>query len=186
MTDQSVQQEIKDRMQKAFDYFQEKVKKLRTGQAHASLVEEIKVSCYGGEQDLKHVASISCPSARSIVISPWDHSLLSNISAALVKSSLGMAPLVDQKVIRLKIPELTEDKKQEVIRAFKKDVEKFRVELRQIRQMMNEKVRKILKTKEISEDVAKDYEQDIQQITDNFIKKINQLSDHKQQELMRV
>ena len=186
MSDKLIQKETQDRMQKAFSHIQEKIKKVRTGLAHASLVESIKISCYGGEQELKHIAAISCPSARSILISPWDKSVLQNITAALIKSNLGMAPIVEQKAIRLKVPELTEDRKMELIRAFKKDVEKARVEFRYIRKTMNEKVRKTLKNKEISEDIAKAQEQDIQKITDQFIKEVNELSEKKQQELMRV
>ncbi len=181
-----IKKETKDRMQKAFQHIQEKVQKMRTGPANSSLLEGVKVSSYGSEQELKHIASISCPDARSLLISPWDQNTLKDIEAALIKSDLGMAPQRDGKVIRLRVPELTEERRQELIRAFKKDVEKARVEFRQIRKMMNEKVRKLLKEKEISEDMAKDTENDIQEMTDEFIKKVNELSEKKQQELMQV
>lgn len=181
-----IKKETEERMQKAFQYIQDKVKKMRTGSAHSSLLEGVLVSSYGSEQELKHIASISCPDARSLVISPWDQNTLKDIESALVKSDLGMAPQRDGKVIRLRVPELTEDRRQELIRAFKKDVEKVRVEFRQIRKMMNEKVKKALKAKEINEDAAKDVESDIQNKTDQFIKKVNELSETKQRELMRV
>ncbi len=186
ITDKQIQDEITQRMENALSAFQNKIKKIRSGLAHASLVEGIKISCYGGEQELKHIASISCPDARTILISPWDAGMLQNISSALVKSDLGMAPLIDKRVIRLKVPELTEDKKKELIKAFKKDVEKSRVECRQIRKMLNEKVRKSLKEKSISEDQKNDFEKIIQETTDQFIKKVNELSEKKQQELIRV
>ena len=178
--------ETKERMQKAFQHIQEKLQKMRTGSANSALLEGIKINSYGSEQELKHIASISCPDARSLVISPWDQNTVKDIEAALVKSDLGMAPQRDGKVIRLRVPELTEERRQELIRAFKKDVEKVRVEFRQIRKIMNEKVRKLLKQKEISEDIAKDTENDIQKMTDDFIKKVNELSSKKQQELMQV
>lgn len=181
-----IKKETEDRMQKAFQYIQDRVKKMRTGSAHSSLLEGILVSSYGSEQELKHIASISCPDARSLVISPWDQNTLKDIESALIKSDLGMAPQRDGKVIRLRVPELTEDRRQELIRAFKKDVEKVRVEFRQIRKMMNEKVKKALKEKEINEDIAKDVESDIQDKTDQFIKKVNELSEKKQRELMQV
>lgn len=181
-----IKKETEERMQKAFQYIQDKVKKMRTGSAHSSLLEGILVSSYGSEQELKHIASISCPDARSLVISPWDQNTLKDIESALIKSDLGMAPQRDGKVIRLRVPELTEDRRQELIRAFKKDVEKVRVEFRQIRKIMNEKVKKSLKEKEINEDVAKDVESDIQNKTDQFIKKVNELSEKKQRELMQV
>ena len=178
--------ETKKRMQNAFQHIQDKVQKIRTGSASSSLLEGIKVHSYGSEQELKHIASISCPDARSLLISPWDQNTLKDIEAALIKSDLGMAPQRDGKIIRLRVPELTEERRQEIIRAFKKDVEKARVEFRQIRKMMNEKVRKLLKEKEISEDIEKDTENDIQEMTDEFIKKVNELSEKKQQELMQV
>ena len=186
METNEIKKEIKDRMQKAFQHVQEKVQKMRTGSANSSLLEGVKVSSYGSEQELKHIASISCPDARSLLISPWDQNTLKDIEAALIKSDLGMTPQRDGKVIRLRVPELTEERRQELIRAFKKDVEKARVEFRQIRKIMNEKVRKTLKNKEISEDIAKDIENDIQEMTDEFIKKVNELSEKKQQELMQV
>ena len=181
-----IKKETEERMQNAFQYIQDKVKKMRTGSAHSSLLEGILVSSYGSEQELKHIASISCPDARSLVISPWDQNTLKDIESALIKSDLGMAPQRDGKVIRLRVPELTEDRRQELIRAFKKDVEKVRVEFRQIRKIMNEKVKKALKEKKINEDMAKDVESDIQNKTDQFIKKVNELSEKKQRELMQV
>ena len=186
METEEIKTETRQRMQKAFQHIHEKVQKMRTGSANSSLLEGIKVKSYGSEQELKHIASISCPDARSLLISPWDQNTLKDIEAALIKSDLGMAPLRDGKVLRLKVPELTEQRRQELIRAFKKDVEKSRVEFRQIRKIMNDKVRKILKDKQISEDKAQETENDIQDMTDEFIKKVNELSEKKQQELTRV
>ena len=181
-----IKKQTQDRMQTAFQHVQDKVKKVRTGFAHSSLLEGIKVNTYGSEQELKHIASISCPSTRSLVISPWDQNTLKDIESALIKSDLGMAPQRDGKVIRLRVPELTEERREELIRAFKKDVEKVRVEFRQIRKMMNEQVRKALKEKNISEDMAKNAEADIQKLTDQFIEKVNEISEKKQKELMQV
>jgi len=183
---EDIKKETLERMQQAFEHIKNKVKKMRTGSAHTSLLEGIMVSSYGTEQELKHIASISCPDTRSLLISPWDQNLLKDIESALIKSDIGMAPQRDGKVIRLKVPELTEERREELIRLFKKDIEKARIEFRQIRKIMNEKVRKALKEKSISEDMAKDEENNIQELTDQFIKKINELSDQKQQELMRV
>ena len=181
-----IKQETQERMQAAFQYTQDRIKKVRTGSAHSSLLEGVMVSSYGSEQELKHIASISCPDARSLVISPWDQNILKDIESAIIKSNLGMAPQRDGKVIRLRVPELTEERRGELIRAFKKDVEKVRVEFRQIRKMMNEKVRKALKEKHISEDMAKDIEADVQKQTDQFIKKVNELSEKKQKELTQI
>ncbi len=182
----AVKTETKERMQKAFQHIQDKVKKIRTGSAHSSLLEGIKVHSYGSEQELKHIASIACPDSRSLIISPYDQNTLKDIESALIKTDLGMTPQRDGKGIRLKVPELTEERREALIRAFKKDVEKSRVEFRQIRKIMNEKVRKALKEKLIGEDRAKETEGDIQEFTDQFIKKVNELAEKKQEELIRV
>lgn len=186
MSLEEIKSETLNRMETAFQHIQQKIQKVRTGSAHSSLLEGIKVSSYGSEQALKHIASISCPDPRSMVIAPWDVNSLKDIESAIVKSDLGMAPQRDGKVIRLRVPELTEERREELIRAFNKDVEKARVEFRQIRKIMNDKVKKALKEKTISEDMAKDQESDIQKVTDQYIKKINELSERKKQELKQV
>ncbi len=183
---EEIEKEIEDRMGKAFHHVQEKLKKVRTGSAHTSLLENVKISCYRGEQELKHIASISCPDSRSLLISPWDQSTLKDIEAALIKSDLGMAPRRSGNVIHLKVPELSEERRAELTRLFKKDVEKARIEFRQIRQMMNEKVKSALKEKVIGEDVAENCKKQIQQATDNYVNKVNDLSNKKQKELTEV
>ena len=182
----AIKDSAREKMEKAFWHIRDKVKKVRTGSAHSSLLEGIKVRSYGREQDLKHIASIACPSSRQLVIAPYDQNTVKDIESALINSDLGMAPQTQGKVIRLQVPELTEERRREIIRAFKKDVEKARVEFRQIRRLLNEKVRKALKEKQIGEDLAKDTEAEIQEMTDTFIKKVNELSEKKQQELTRV
>ena len=182
----AIKDSAREKMEKAFWHIRDKVKKVRTGSAHSSLLEGIKVRSYGREQDLKHIASISCPSSRQLVIAPYDQNTVKDIESALINSDLGMAPQTQGKMIRLQVPELTEERRREIIRAFKKDVEKARVEFRQIRRLLNEKVRKALKEKQIGEDLAKDTEAEIQEMTDTFIKKVNELSEKKQQELTRV
>ena len=181
-----IKKEMEERMQTAFQHIQDKVQKMRTGSAHSSLLEGIKVSSYGSEQALQHIASIACPDSRSLVISPYDQNTIKDIESALIKSDLNMAPQREGKVIRLRVPELTEERREELIRAFKKDMEKARVEFRQIRKIMNEKIRKALKDKQISEDLEKDTEQDIQKTTDQFIEKVNVLSEKKISELKKV
>ena len=181
-----INKELTKRMQTAFQHIQDRVQKVRTGSAHSSLLEGIKVSSYGSEQDLKHIAGITCPDSRSLTISPYDQNTIKDIESAIIKSDLNMAPQREGKIIRLRVPELTEERREELIRAFKKDMEKARVEFRQIRKIMNEKVRQAFKEKQIGEDLKKDTEQDIQETTDQFIEKINALSDKKISELKKV
>ena len=174
------------KMSEVIDRLKERVKKVRTGRAHTSLLDGLVVSYYGNKSDLSHVASVSCPDVRTILISPWDQSALKSIEEAIVKSNLGMAPQNDGKSIRLKVPELTEDRRLEIIRHFKKDVEKSRVELRQIRQDLNNDARKKLKEKAISEDESKQAEDAVQKQTDLFNKKIDEISQQKEKELTTI
>ena len=173
-------------MSQALDRLKEKLKKMRTGRAHISLLDGIVVSYYGNQSDLSHIASISCPDSRTLLISPWDQQALKNIEEAIVKSSLGMAPQSDGKSIRLKVPELTEDRRKEMIRFFKKDVENCRIDLRKIRQDMNSHIRSLLKQKSISEDESKLAESNIQKQIDQFNKQVDEMSRKKENELIQV
>ena len=173
-------------MQKAIERLKEKVKRIRTGRASASLLDGVIVSYYGSQSELSHIASVSCPDARTLLISPWDQNALKSIEEAIVKSSIGMAPQNDGKVIRLKVPELTEDRKKEIIRNFKKDVEKTKIELRQVRQEINEQIRKKQKDKEISEDECKNATLEIQKQIDQFNHQVDDISHQKEKELIQV
>ena len=174
------------KMQTALERLKAKLKQVRTGRASVSLLDGVVVSYYGNQSPLSHLASISCPDTRSLLISPWDQNALRNIEEAIVKSSIGMAPQSDGKAIRLKVPELTEDCRKEVIKNFKKDVEKTRIELRQIRQENVSSVRSLLKDKKISEDECKDTEGEIQKQIDQFNKQVDDISSQKEKELQRI
>ena len=186
MDTETIKKETKQRMQTAFQHIQDKVQKIRTGSAHSSLLEGIKVSSYGSEQELKHIAGIICPDSRTLMISPYDQNTIKDIESAIIKSDLNMAPQREGKVIHLRVPELTEERREEIIRAFKKDMEKARVEFRQIRKLMKDKTKTLLKNKQISEDLSRETEQDIQETTDQFIEQINVLSNKKISELQKV
>lgn len=174
------------KMLKAVEHLQNKLKKIRTGRAHASLLDGLTISYYGNESELSHVASVSYPDARTILISPWDQNALKSIEESIVKSSLELAPQSDGKVIRLKVPELTEDRRKEIIRSFKKDLEKSRIDLRQVRKEMNDQIKSLLKEKSISEDDSKNLEDEVQKQTDQFIKQIDELGAQKEKELTQV
>ena len=175
-----------EQMQEVTEKLKDRLKKVRTGRAHASLLEGLVVSYYGNNSDISHVASVSCPDAHTILISPWDQSALKSIEEALVKSNLGMAPQNDGKSIRLKVPELTKDRRLEIIRHFKKDVEKSRVELRQVRQDLNNDIRKKLKAKQVNEDESKQIEEIIQKQIDLSNKQIDEISQQKEKELIQI
>ncbi len=185
-----MQEELKQKSEKkmtmAVDRLKDKLKKIRTGRAQVSLLDGLNISYYGSPSELSHIASISCPDSRTLLISPWDQGALKSIEEALVKSSLGMAPQNDGKSIRLKVPELTEDRRIEIVRLFKKDVEKCRIELRQVRQEIITHIRKQLKEKTISEDESKEAEDEIQKQINHFNKQVDAISSQKEQELTQI
>ena len=173
-------------MKEAVERLKGRLKKIRTGRANVSLLDGLQVSYYGNLSELSHIASVSCPDAMTLLISPWDQNALKPIEEAIIKSPLGLAPQNDGKSIRLTVPELTEDRRQEIIKNFKKDVEKSRVELRQIRKEMNDSIRAQLKEKAISEDESRDSENEIQNQTNRFIQDVNDLSEKKEKELTQT
>ena len=173
-------------MEKAVAALSNELKKVRTGRAHVSMLDPIRVNYYGTPTPLNQVAALSCPDARSFLISPWDQSVLKEIEQAIVKSDLGMTPQNDGKVIRLKVPELTEERRKEMVKMIKKIVEDARVAVRMARRDANEALKKAQKDKSISEDEQKRGEGDIQKATDDFIKRVDKIADDKEKELMTI
>lgn len=175
-----------DKMDKTAKALVEEFKKIRTGKAQVSMLDSVKVNYYGSLSPLSQVASVSCPDAKSFLIAPWETSILKDIESALVKSDLGMAPMNDGKVIRLKVPDLTEERRKDLAKQVKKVAEESRVAIRMVRRDANEVVKKALKDKAISEDESKKSEAEIQKMTDDYIKKIDQISDEKEKSIMTI
>lgn len=176
----------KDKMEKAIQGLVGELKKVRTGRAQVSMLDAIKVNYYGTPTPLNQVAALSTPDARSFLISPWETSILKEIESAIVKSDLGMSPMNDGKVIRLKVPELTEDRRKDLVKNIKKICEDARVAVRMVRRDSNDELKKLLKEKTISEDDNKRQQDEVQKLTDDYIKKIDQLAADKEKELMTV
>lgn len=176
----------KEKMEKALESLSNELKKIRTGRAQVSMLDGVKVNYYGNLSPLNQVAAISCPDAKSFLIAPWEASLLKEIEAAIVKSDIGMAPINDGKVIRLKVPDLTEERRKELVKQTKKVVEDAKVAVRMARRDANEEVKKTLKDKSISEDEAKRLETEIQKMTDDYIKKIDAVADEKEKSIMTI
>ena len=181
-----VNKNAQEKMEKSLLALQNELKKIRTGRAQVSMLDNIKVNYYGNMSPLNQVAAISCPDAKSFLISPWEASILKEIEQALVKSDIGMAPMNDGKVIRLKVPDLTEERRKDLAKQTKKIVEEARVAVRMARRDANEEVKKALKDKVISEDEAKKSEADIQKQTDDYIKKVDAISDEKEKSIMTI
>ncbi len=176
----------KDNMEKAVQNLLGELKKVRTGRAAVSMLDNIKVNYYGTPTPLNQVSALSTPDARSFLISPWESSILKEIEQAIVKSDLGMSPMNDGKVIRLKVPELTEDRRKDLVKNIKKICEDARVAVRMIRRDANDGLKASLKDKAISEDDNKRQQEEVQKLTDDYIKKIDQLAVDKEKELMTV
>ncbi|MGZ3743951.1 MAG: ribosome recycling factor [Pseudobdellovibrionaceae bacterium] len=175
-----------EKMEKTTKALVEELKKIRTGKAQVSMLDSVKVNYYGNLSPLSQVASISCPDAKSFLIAPWESSILKDIESALVKSDLGMAPMNDGKVIRMKVPDLTEERRKDLAKQVKKVAEDSRVAIRMVRREANEIIKKALKDKSVSEDEAKKAETEIQKITDDSIKKLDQISEEKEKSILTI
>lgn len=176
----------KEKMEKAIHGLVGELKKVRTGRAQVSMLDGIKVNYYGTPTPLNQVAALSTPDARSFLISPWETSTLKEIESSIVKSDLGMSPMNDGKVIRLKVPELTEERRRDLVKSIKKICEDARVAIRMVRRDANDGLKQQLKDKAISEDENKRSQDEVQKLTDDYIKKVDQLATDKEKELMTV
>lgn len=175
-----------DKMEKSLVALQNELKKIRTGRAQVSMLDSIKVNYYGNPTPLSQVAAVSTPDAKSFLIAPWEASILKEIEQAIVKSDIGMAPINDGKVIRLKVPDLTEDRRKDLVKQTKKIVEDARVSIRMARRDANEEVKKALKDKTISEDESKKSEAEVQKLTDDYIKKVDQMAEEKEKSILTI
>lgn len=182
----NLEQESTQEMEKALEALKDQLKKIRTGRAQVSMLDSIKVNYYGTPTPLSQVATLSTPDARSFTIAPWEATILKEIEAALVKSDLGMSPQNDGKIIRLRVPELTEERRKQLVKSVKKIIEDARVAVRMARRNSNDEIKKALKDKTISEDDKKRLEDQIQKITDDYIAKVDKISDDKEKELLTV
>ena len=182
----TVKKAAQDKMTKAVNALTEELKKVRTGRAQVSMLDNVRVNYYGNLSPLNQVASISTPDAKSFLIAPWETSILKEIEQAIVKSDLGMAPINDGKTIRLKVPDLTEERRKDLAKQVNKIAEESRVAIRMARRDANEALKKAAKDKAISEDENKKAEADIQKLTDDSIKKIDQIAKEKEQSILTL
>ena len=175
-----------DKMEKTLSNLQEEYVSIRAGRANPHILDKIQVDYYGTPSSLQSVANISVPEARMIQIQPWEASLIKDIEKAILASDIGLTPANDGKVIRLVFPELTEERRKELVKDVKKKGEETKVAIRNIRRDANDAVKKEAKANEISEDDQKQLEDKIQKLTDGYVKKIDQAIDAKTTEVMTV
>ena len=174
------------KMEKSLEAFKQELTKIRTGRASLSLLDGIKVEAYGSPMPLNQVGTLTIPESRQIVIQPWDPQLMSGIEKAILKSDLGLTPVNDGKVIRINIPQLTEERRKELVKVVKKIAEEYRVAVRNHRRDAIDILKKQKKNKEVSEDEQFRLQDEAQKETDSFIKKIDKVAAEKENEVMEV
>ena len=176
----------KDKMAKTIDLFSKELSSLRTGRANASMLDLIKVDVYGQKMPINQLATITVPEPRIINVQVWDINNVVLIDSAIKKSELGLNPQIDGQLIRLPIPDLSEERRSEMKKIIKSMGEKNKISIRNIRREANEELKKMLKSKEISEDDEKKFEKSVQLFTDNHIKKIDEKIISKEKEIMTI
>ena len=175
-----------NKMDKSIQSLKKDISTLRTGRANVNMLDTIKIDVYGQLMPIEQLGTISVPEARLISIQVWDKSNISTIESAIQKSELGINPQIDGQIIRLRIPDLTEERRKDLIKILKNMGEKSKVSIRNIRREANEELKKKQKDKTISEDQSKNYEKNIQKLTDTNIENIEKILSIKEKEIIQI
>ncbi len=178
--------ELESKMEKAIESFVRDLSRIRTGRASLGILDSVKVEYYGQQTPLNQVASLSIPESRLIVIKPWDKSMLSKIERAILEADLGLTPTNDGNVIRIAFPPLSEERRRELFKLVKKIAEEFRIEIRRFRREGNEELKEYEKEGMISEDDYHRALDKVQEITDKYIEKIDEILAKKEKEIMEI
>ncbi|MDF2529830.1 MAG: ribosome-recycling factor [Gammaproteobacteria bacterium] len=174
------------RMQKSIEALKNDFTKIRTGRAHPSLLEHIRVSYYGSEMPLSQVANVSTADSHTLVVTPWDKAMVAPIEKAIMTSDLGLNPATAGTVIRVPLPALTEERRRDLTKIVRHEAENARVSIRNIRRDMNQDFKELLKDKDITEDEARKAEEKAQELTDKFIAQVEVMAGDKEKELMAI
>ena len=175
-----------EKMAKAIDAVDHEFGGLRTGRASVALIDNLQIEAYGSRMPLKQAATISTPDARTLVIQPFDKSLMSVVEKAILGSNIGMTPNNDGKVIRLNIPPLTEERRKELVKMAKKHAEDGRISIRNVRRQANDEIKKSQKDNGIAEDEAEKATKHVQEITDKYVKEVDTLLAKKEKDIMEI
>ncbi|AXI39812.1 ribosome recycling factor [Bacillaceae bacterium ZC4] len=178
--------QAKEKMEKALSAFKRELAGVRAGRANASLLDKIQVDYYGVPTPVNQLASISTPEARLLVVQPYDKSTIGEVEKAILKSDLGLTPTSDGSVIRIAIPPLTEERRKELTKVVRKYSEDAKVAVRNIRRDANDELKKLEKAGDITEDELRGFQDDVQKLTDEYIKKIDSAIKEKEKEIMEV
>ena len=179
-------QKYEDKMQKTIANLESELGTIRAGRANPHILDRITVDYYGTQTPLQQVANITVPEARMLQIQPWESSLIKKIEKAILTSDLGINPNNDGKIIRLVFPELTEERRKDLVKDVKKKGEASKVAIRNIRRDANDSFKKLGKSEDISEDSIKELEEDVQKLTDKYIKEVDSVVEKKSKEIMTV
>lgn len=183
---QHIQNDAKTRMQKSFETLETHFAKIRTGRAHPSILDSVKVDYYGSDVPISQVANINIEDARTLTVQPWEATMIQPIEKAIMMSDLGVNPVTNGNMMRIPMPMLTEERRKEFAKLARAEAEQARVAVRNIRRDANNDVKNLLKDKEITEDEAHRSDDAVQKLTDEFVKKIDQLLAEKEASLLEI
>jgi ribosome recycling factor len=183
---EDLKKDARERMAKCVQTFQSDLKKLRTGRAHPSLIEHLRVDYYGSEVPLQQVASISVEDGRTLVVSPWEKTMVQPIEKAIHKSDLGLNPMTAGTIIRIPMPPLTEERRRDITKLLRHDAENARVAVRNVRRDVMNDIKDLLKEKLVSQDEERRAETEVQKLTDKHVADVDQLLSAKEKEVMQV
>lgn len=184
-----MQKVIKDaevRMRKSIDSFKTEIAKLRTGRAHPSILDHVRVDYYGSELPISQVANINATDARTLTIQPWEKNMVGPIEKAIMNSDLGLNPATTGELIRVPMPALNEERRRELIKVVRTEGEAARVSIRNLRRDANGELKELLKAKQITEDEERRFSDDVQKLTDKFVAEVDQLLAAKEADLMAI
>ncbi len=181
-----VVKKTEETMKHSIEHLQQELGGIRTGKANPALLDSIKINYFGQQVPLKQVASIAAPDARLITVQPWDRSIIGEIEKAILASELGLNPQSDSTLIRLPIPQLTEDRRRDLAKVVKRLGEDTKVTIRNIRRDANERIRKLEKEHEIGEDAMRANQEEIQKLTDRYIVRVDEVVSVKEKEIMEL
>ena len=175
-----------EKMKKAYDFLQSEFSTIRAGRANPHVLDRIRVDYYGTPTPIQQVGNVTVPEPRMLQIAPWEKNLIKDIEKAILASDVGITPSNDGSVIRLVFPELTEERRKDLVKEVKKKGEESKVAVRNIRREGNDAFKKLSKSDEVSEDEIKDLEEELQKLTDKYIKDIDKAIDEKSQDILKV
>ncbi|MEC9491306.1 ribosome recycling factor [Flexistipes sp.] len=178
--------DLKKQMKKTLEHYRDELRSVRTGRASVTMFDNVKVNYYGSPTPVSQVATLQAPDARLVTIQPWDPNMIAEIEKAIQSSNMGFNPSNDGNIIRVPIPQLTEERRKEIMKMVKKMSEEAKIAIRNERRSGNEDIKRLEKEKEISEDEAKKALEQIQNLTDEYIDKIDELTSKKEDEVMQI